>query len=60
MDAALESYSASLRDGDRDNAVLDILTMGILFIMAVYITWDHSDTFHISAERVEIEASGRE
>ncbi len=35
---ALESYSASMRDGDRDNAVLDILTMVILFIMAVYIT----------------------
>lgn len=33
--------------------------MVILFIMAVYITRDHSDTFHILAEQVENEASGR-
>lgn len=50
---------ASERDTDGDGAILDILTMVILFIMAVYITCDHNDTFHISAERVEIEASGR-
>lgn len=37
----LDSHSASMRV--RDNAVLDLLTMVILFIMAVYITGDHSD-----------------
>lgn len=57
MAAELESYMARARDRDRDNAVLDILTMVILFIMAVYITCGYSDTFRISAERAEIEAS---
>lgn len=55
----MEPHSPSASNEDRDNAVSDILTMVILFIMAAYITCDHSDTFCISEERVEIEASGR-
>lgn len=46
---ASQLYGASMTERTRDNTVLDILTMVILFIMAVYINCDHSDTFRITA-----------
>lgn len=47
---AEESYSPSTRVREEDNAELETVTTVISYIMAVYITCGHIDTFCISEE----------